>query len=358
MHGPADPAGVNALLGRLCSPEAHGFAWAVTRGGQRLASGWGGSAVSHPERHPAAGDTLWDLASLTKPLATALVALRAAQDGRLDLLEPVPETDPPCTGLDLLRHQAGFPPWLPLYAFSSGRAEARTWLASRCPRRLPSGQAEYSCLGYLLLGLHLEERLGASLDRLFQKFVAEPLGLPAESALFRPPESVRPRTAATELDGAHETALARPHGALPPPFAPGLAWGEVHDGNARFLGGVAGNAGLFASLGAVERLCDAFRPSAGFLSARSLDLAWTSPHGRGQRRTAGWKAADSEGWTVAPLLPAGSVGHEGFTGTAAYLEPGEGRTFILLTNRIHPAHPGTDFAPVRAAFLQCAGGLA
>ncbi len=358
MHGPADPAGIDALLGGLCSPAAHGFAWAVARGGRRLASGWGGDAVSRPERHPVAEDTLWDLASLTKPLATALLTLRASQVGRVDLLEPLPGTDPPCTPLDLLRHEAGFPPWLPLYAFSGDRAEARTWLASRCPRRLPSGTAEYSCLGYLLLGLHLEESLGASLDRLFREFVAAPLGLSAEGALFRPPGSLRLRTAATELDGAHEAALARPHGAHPPPFTRGLAWGEVHDGNARFLGGAAGNAGLFASLGAVERLCEAFRPATGFLDARSLDLAWTSPHGRGQRRTAGWKASDSEGWSVAPLLRVGSVGHEGFTGTAAYLEPGEGRTFILLTNRIHPAHPGTDFAPVRAAFVRSAGDLA
>jgi CubicO group peptidase (beta-lactamase class C family) len=327
----------------------------VTQASRRIAAGWGGAAVSRPERHAAAEDTLWDVASLTKPLATALIALRSAQAGRLDLLEPLPETDPPCTPLGLLRHEAGFPPWLPVYGFARDRAEARRWLASGCPRRPGPGVPKYSCLGYLLLGLHLEETLGAPLASLFQECVAAPLGLTGGTATFRPPDAVR--TAATELDGAHETSLAASHGAQPPPFAGGQAWGEVHDGNARFLGAGAGNAGLFASLEAVERLCEAFRPAAGFLDGRSLVLAWDSPHGKGQRRTAGWKASDSEGWPVAPLLRAGSLGHEGFTGTAAYLEPGEGRTFILLTNRIHPVHPRTDFAPVRAAFLRSAGDL-
>lgn len=302
-------------------------------------------------------ETLWDLASLTKPLATALLALRASDAGLVDLEEPLPGLSPPTTLLALLRHEGGFPPWLPLYAFARDRDGALRWLLREAPRRV-DGHPEYSCLGYILAGLLLEEKLGASLPELFRRFVADPMGLRSEEALFTPPDSLRERTAATELHGESEAEMTRPYGAAPPAFRRGLAWGEVHDGNARFLGGAAGNAGLFATLRAVEVLASAFFPSRRFLSPSALSWAWKSPHPLGGlRRTAGFKCGDSPRWAAGALLPPGAVGHEGFTGTAAYLDPEEEKAYILLTNRIHPVHPGDDFGPVRAAFLTWARTL-
>ena len=318
----------------------------------RIASGSLGSAVLDPEPHPVTEETLFDLASLTKPLVTAALALQAADRGELDLEAPVSGAD--FTPLQLLRHEAGFPAWLPLYAFARDRAEARRWLLSACPREAPGSRTEYSCLGYILLGFLLEEFLHAPLAGLFAERVAEPLGLGPEDACFSPPADLRERVAATERGPFHEAEMARQYGAPLPPFREPSGWGEVNDGNARMLGGAAGNAGLFGTLRAVERLAGAFRPGSPLLSEGALRLAWNASQGF---RTAGWKAAGAPGWAAGACLPDRAVGHEGFTGTGLWMEPGEGRTYILLANRVHPVHPGDDFGPARAQFLAAAREL-
>lgn len=334
-----------------------GYAWSILRAGGVVARGHGGSAVTQPERRPVTPDTLFDLASLTKPLSTALLALQAYDRGEVDLEAPVPgAAGPAFSWLQLLRHEAGFPFWLPLYGSVADPGDLRGWLLERCPRSEPGVQAQYSCPGYVLLGLLLEQVLQGSLSDLFARRVASSLGLGNEEACFRPPARMRGAIAATEREPTREGEMARQFGVAPPPFPDREeGWGVVNDGNARFLGGVSGNAGLFGTLRAVEVLSTAFRPSRAFLTPRALALAWTpSFPGSGEVRTAGWKSARSPGWTTGACLAPGAVGHEGYTGTGLWLEPDEGRTYILLTNRIHPRHPGTDFGPVRAAFLKAA----
>lgn len=305
--------------------------------------------------------TLFDLASLTKPLATALLALRVFDDGKLDLLEPVRgASGAGFTVLQLLRHEAGFPSWLPVYGFVHDREGVMAWLLRSCPRSKPGASAEYSCLGYILLGLLLEHEMEATLDELFREHVASPLGLTARQACFNPPLACHRRVALTERHEPNEAIMARLYGTITPKFPSGReGWGIANDGNARFLGGVSGNAGLFGTLRAVEVLANAFRSEAGFLSASALDLAWNPAEDiQGERRTAGWKAANSPGWGPGAMLPVGSIGHEGYTGTGAWLESGTGRTYVLLTNRIHPRHPRTEFGPARAAFLKAAREIA
>ena len=351
---------MEAFLRKLCPSGTPGYAWSAPGSSGGPHRGWGGLASLGPRERPVLEGTLFDLASLTKPLATALVALRAMDSGDLDLDSPVPGTNAPAFSfLDLLRHRAGFPPWLPLYGFIPGRGDARDWLSRHCPRsRL--GRAEYSCLDYILLGLVLEEALGAPLDRLFRERVAKPIGLTDKEACFTPHLCNVTDVAATERGETREAIMARQYGTHPPAFLPeGEGPGIVNDGNARFLGGVAGNAGLFGSLKAVEILADAYRPVGGFLSPGTLDLAWTPPAaGHGEHRSAGWRVSPCAHWSVGAALPRGAIGHEGYTGTGVWLELPPGRTYILLTNRIHPRHPGTDFGPVRVAFLDAARTLA
>lgn len=350
---------LSPFFSELSPAHTPGYAWSVSTPAGRLAGGFGGLRIVEPVRAPVEESTLFDLASLTKPLATALIALRAFDAGQLDVEAPVAGTGPPpFTLLDLLRHEAGFPDWLPLYGCAPSPAALKAWLLRDCPRKERAGlRAVYSCAGYVLLGMMLEEGLGAPMGQLFERYVSIPLGLPSREACFSPPAGWRDRCAAEELDGGYEARMARPLGATPPPFRSGMAWGEVHDGNARFLGGAAGNAGLFGTLAAVERLCRALSPQDRFLSPEALRLAWESPRAEGRYRTAGWKAAGSEGWWANALLPEGGIGHEGFTGTGVWMEPETFRTYILLTNRIHPRHPGTDFGKVRAAFLEAAKEL-
>lgn len=348
------------FFGEICPSKTPGYSWSVSQEGRRLGRGWGGKAVVEPESLPVGEDTLFDLASLTKPLVTALLALKAWDNGELDLHAPVPGAEAPTfTMLQLLRHEAGFPAWLPLYALVGRREEVFPWLMKECPRVRPGSRAEYSCLGYVAAGLLLEQLLGSPMDRLFTERIALPLGLKPEEACFGPPEAWLPRIAGTERGGVHEAKMARQYGTILPAARDGLGgWGTVHDGNARFLGGVSGNAGLFGTLTAVEALSRAYRPDGGYLSARALELAWLPSGGvEGETRTAGWKSASSPGWTSGREIASGGIGHEGFTGTGVWLAPGGGRTYILLTNRIHPRHPETEFGSVRAAFLRAAAEL-
>lgn len=342
---------------RSLSPDlTPGYAWSVTdASGRRLHGGWGGSAVLDPEVLPMSEDTLFDVASLTKPLVTALLVLQAMDRGELDLDAPVPGAPAPSfTPLQLLRHEAGFPAWHPLYAKASSREGLLRWLLLECPREEPGRRTEYSCLGYVLLGLLLEDLLHKDLHGLFAERIAGPLSLSPGEACFHPPAAFRRRVAATERTQFKEATMARQYGADIPAFKDPAGWGEANDGNSRHLGGVAGNAGLFASLGAVERLAAAFRPIRAFLLEDALTLAWRPSQGH---RTAGWKAEGHPQWLAGKELPAGAIGHEGFTGTGVWMEPEAGRTYILLTNRIHPRHPGTDFGEARSAFLRMAREL-
>lgn len=367
MHGPLggthlglsgtrlEPSGtrLEKVLSGLCPAQTPGLAWSVSAGsGKRIAGGTLGFAVVDPERLPVRENTLFDLASLTKPLVTALLALQAEDRGELDLMATVPGEA--FTFLQLLRHEAGYPAWLPVYAFAGDRPGLHHWLMRQCPRGAPGMRTEYSCLGYILLGFLLEEILHAPMDRLFAERAAGPLGLSPEDVCFRPPDGLRERTAATERGPFQEAKMARRNGTEIPPWREPAGWGQVNDGNARSLGGVAGNAGLFGRLEAVERLAGAFREGSVLLSERARQRAWTPSPGF---RTAGWKAAGHSGWTAGAELPEGAIGHEGYTGTGLWMEPGDGKTYLLLTNRIHPVHPGTDFGEARAAFLSAARQL-
>jgi|WetSurMetagenome_2_1015567.scaffolds.fasta_scaffold74929_2 serine-type D-Ala-D-Ala carboxypeptidase len=353
MHGELTSERLRGTLSGLCPLRAPGIAWSVTgASGGPVASGCLGHAVVDPEPHAVHEGTLFDLASLTKPLVTAALALQASDRGELDLTAPVAGAD--FTPLQLLRHEAGYPAWRPLYAFTRNRTEAKRWLLDGCPRETPGSKTEYTCLGYILLGFLLEEFLHGPLPGLFAERLAGPLGIGPEDACFSPPASMRERVAATERGPFHEAGMARQYGASLPPIREPSGWGEVNDGNARMLGGAAGNAGLFGTVHAVERLAGAFRPGSPILSERALRLAWSPSPGF---RTAGWKAQGFPGWAAGARLPQGAVGHEGYTGTGVWMEPGGGRTYVLLANRVHPVHPGDDFGPARAQFLAAAREL-
>lgn len=344
-----------AYLRTCLGTSLPGFACGVWQAGRALDRDFDGEAVVEPERHAVGAQTLFDLASLTKPLAVALVALKAHAEGALDLEAPAPGLPGPrVTPLDLLRHEAGFPAWLPLYGVASDRSGAWKWLREECPREPARAKAVYSCPGYLLLGNLLEEILQEELAALFRERVAVPLGLLPREAFFRP-AGPSPDVAATELRGEHEAELARRNGVEPPAVPPQGLWGVVHDGNARFLGGAAGNAGLFATVGGVAKLARGFLPSSGFLPPEVLAWAWEPGLCRGEQvRTAGFRHASDSRWTAGGALPSDAVGHEGFTGTGLWMERESERVYILLTNRIHPRHPGTDFGSVRAEFIRLA----
>ncbi len=350
--GENDP--VRAFLERAVARRAVPSAsWRVEAAGEPVSEGTVGFRSLEPCSEPADEDTAYDLASLTKPLATALLAVLLEEEGRLDLEAPalclVPELRgsayEAATLLDLATHRGRLPAWRPLYLSASGLGGYLARIAAEPPACGP-GETLYSDLGYILLGAAVERAGGAALDRLFAERVARPLALGRTG--FAAGGRRFPATAATERGNSYERAIVG-EAAAGFPWRAGVIRGEVHDANAWWLGGVAGHAGLFSTAREVARIAREI------LAPEVLPLG---PKGRSRllgsaadtaTRTCGFARA-GEFPTVAGSLPPDAVGHMGFTGTSVWLDPARARLFVLLTNRVHPVVQGEAIHEIRREF--------
>lgn len=303
---------------------------------------------------PTSVSTWYDLASLTKPMVGGTLMLMAATEHRLTLETRLDEVLPEArstplgkrTISQLMTHTSGLPAWAPMYALAHGRRERL--LESLLEIPLESGAGErvcYSCLGYLVLGVVLERVLGAALDRLFEQRVALPLGLTGEVG-FRP-DITRIPVAAGASSSVIEEELTVAAG-LDPRLVPARRHGDPDDGNARFLAGVAANAGLFGTASAVLRIAGMFLDGGGVLDPELAAIA-RRDHTAGlqQSRGLGWQIASSPGCSAGPWLSPAAFGHTGFTGTSVWVDPQRGLAIALLTNRLHPGARRVDLHPLR-----------
>ncbi|MCZ6670029.1 MAG: serine hydrolase [Acidobacteria bacterium] len=338
---------------------------AVVEGDRILDEGWGGWAVLEPERIAVNRETTFDISSLTKPLATGLLAILLSQDGILQLSDSVKEYVPGFSGegrdevqvVDLLLHRSGLPAWVPLYLGGGGRLEMiqrLVCLPLACP---PRSQVIYSCPGFILLGEVLRSAAGKDLDALFSERIAIPLGL--QDTHFRPPPEMLRRCAATERGAGWERSMAGKTGSSFSGWREGIIWGEVHDGNAHGMGGVSGNAGLFSTAPDLLKLGREFLESGTGLIPSSwreeFRRNWTE--NRGEARSPGWQLAETIGSAGFGTLPGESFGHTGFTGVSLWIQPDRNRVYLFLTNRIHPEAKRVDMNAVRREFHRLAGTM-
>ncbi len=295
-------------------------------------------------------DTWYDLASLTKVLCTTPLVLDAIAAGRLDPQSQVRELVPEvawlqsrpnlgdATLLDLATHTSGLPAWQPLYTLGLDR---QTLLARvlHTPLDQPSGQILYSDLGFIVLG-HILERVFQQPLEIQARTLYARIGL-EEHLAFTPPADAP--VAPTELC----------------PWRSRLLRGEVHDENAASLGGVAGHAGLFATLRGVCGYARAVLN--GRLHSPAVLEYLSREHARGAppehiRRGFGWSLT-SPGWSGGDLISSRSIGHTGFTGTGIWIDLERGRYTVLLTNRVHPSrHVSSGIERLRRAFNHAAHG--
>ena len=288
-----------------------------------------GRAVSVPLRIAAATDTIYDCASITKPLVTGMLVLQAVAEGTIALDDEYRGY----TYRELLTHTSGLRAWLPLYAFDDYLQAIETH-----GREAPRGERViYSDLNFVLLYHALQELLGdyvrAARERIF-----EPLALP--DAQFHPPPQLKPRIAATEWGQRFERVLRDRLGVkvpMPSNLRRSLMWGETNDGNSFHAGGTCGNAGLFATARDVFRIAQAF--VRGELVPRELVSEATRAHA--EDRGLGWQLGG-------PGLSPRSFGHMGFTGTSVWID-GD-RIMVLLTNRIHPCAAPIGMQRIRGEF--------
>jgi CubicO group peptidase (beta-lactamase class C family) len=308
-----------------------------------------------PAALPAGESTRFDLASLTKPVIATL-ALALARRGTLPLDARVGEALPcrhprlrEVTMAQLLRHRSGLLPWTPLYARVSSRDEARTLLLSGDLLAADdAARAAYSDLGYLLWGFAAEHVLGGSLAALVAAHVTQPLAMAGvESA----PGS-HPDVAPTRLGNDREVELARAQGIVVRRRRT-LLHGAAQDGNARFIGGLAGHAGLFGGARALWRLgCEWLAPGR-VLAPADVDLALGGEAARGDRFALGWWRRRLRGHG-GPALSSLAFGMVGFTGCSLWLDPASGLVAVLLAHRRDPAF---DMAPWRRRFHRVAARL-
>lgn len=282
-------------------------------------------------------DTRYDMASLTKIMATTMLALRALEDGLLTLGDTLsdyfvaPEDKAGITVLQLMTHTGGFAPTFLLSAQTDDPGDAAGCIL-RHPLDTPPGAAPgYSCLGFILLGKILESLYGAPLDQLAQAHIFGPLGL--RHTGFTPSGS---NIAPTEPD----------------PLTGAFLCGSVHDENARFLGGVAGNAGLFSDIHDTIRFAMMLASGGGgFLSPAVLQKAITNhTPGCDTHRGLGFHLGGTPLHFLGDLFPASAYGHTGFTGTSLAIDPQSGLFAILLTNRVHPSRANTRHLRFRRVF--------
>lgn len=311
-------------------PAAAWVVGSVARG--IAAEGALGQAVAVPLRIRAAVDTLFDVASLTKPLITATLVLQAVDEGRIALDDRFEGF----TYRALLTHSSGLIAWLPLYAFADP-------LQAILDRGRGATGTVYSDLNFVLLWYALQRLYGDYAARAEER-ILKPLGV---DALFRPPAALKPRIAATEWGQRWEMRMCAERKIAFEGFRQSLIWGETHDGNSFHLGGTAGNAGLFATARAVFRITQAF--AAGELVSPALVRDATRGHGGD--RGLGWDKPTA-GSLATSMFSEEAYGHTGFTGTSVWID-GD-RIFVLLTNRVHPVAAANAMQRIRGEFHRLA----
>jgi CubicO group peptidase (beta-lactamase class C family) len=283
-------------------------------------------------------DTIFDLASLTKVLATTMIAMRLVEAGRLDLDRPVGDHLPVWRGGDrravtvrhLLEHASGLPAHARLWETHRGREAYERAIAAIPLERAPGAASVYSDLGFMTLGFALEAIGAATLDAQFAA-IAQLIG---DEITYRPAEALRARIAPTEDD----------------PWRGRILRGDVHDENASALGGVAAHAGLFGTAAAVG----AFAGLVLDTFTRETPLAHPETMRRFATRSNVPESSRALGWdTMRPTsscgtrMSASAIGHTGFTGTSLWIDWERDLYVVWLTNRVHPTRENNQLAALR-----------
>jgi len=350
------------LRDRIAAGDFPSAVYVVAEQGREVFADALGDAVREPEEYAASLETVYDLASLTKPLVTGLLCARMIESGQLSLDSSIAkylsEFDRPdkhgMTVRELLTHSSGLPAWQPLYIIANGKRDgAIAAIANQPLEYKPGERVVYSDLGFIVLGALLQRMAGKQLAQLAQSEIFEPMEL--RSTFFNPSQAVRKGVAACEDGNAYEREMCeRDHpGQAYADWRTGVIWGEVHDGNAHFLGGAAGHAGLFSNANETLRLAHQFISGRSeLLSNRTCELFRENmTAGLNEARSFAWQLAATKDSTAGPSLPPDAFGHTGFTGTSCWIDAAAERVYILLTNRTHArALPFANLNQVRRDF--------
>jgi CubicO group peptidase (beta-lactamase class C family) len=291
------------------------------------------------ESSPASVETVFDLASLTKVLATTTLAMRLLDGGAITLSDRVTRWIPEWQGRDrqdvtlraLLSHSSGLTAWLPFFRDHTGRAEFQHAICSLPLEYTPDTQSIYSDLGFILLAFALEDAGGARFDA---QVIGALKTLTSSPLLFNPPAAVRSKSAPTEID----------------PWRGRLLVGEVHDENCWALGGAAGHAGLFGTAQAVgdvaRAMLSSVRDGAEAVARPATVRTFVARAGVPGSRALGWDTMLPTS-SCGTKMSATAFGHTGFTGTSLWIDPQADAYVVFLSNRVNPTRENTAIQQIR-----------
>ena len=328
-----------------------------------------GSRALEPAREAMTTDTIFDLASLTKVVATATSIMILVERGKVRLNDPLSNYIPEIKGEGreritlelLLTHRAGYAPDFDLKDRWSGYDQAIKRLIQEPLRNPPGAKFVYSDINYIALGEVVHRVSGLTLDEFARQNIFLPLGM--RDTGFRPNANLRSRIAPTEQRRGQLSYLGdKPQDSE----ADADKWlrGEVHDPTSYRMGGVAGHAGLFSTADDLAIYCQMILNGGEYEGVRILapltvaemtrprlvtDTGWT--------RGLGWDINSSFSSNRGDLFPLGSFGHTGFTGTSFWIDPASKMFVVFLSNRVHPNGKG-DVAALRGRVASIAGGAA
>lgn len=302
----------------------------------------------HAKSSAVRADTIYDVASLSKVIVTTTAIMMLVAKQQIDLDAPIARYLSPCSGSassdwrnqitvrQLLLHMAGLPAHREFFRKAKTPADVREQLFAERLTTSPGTKIEYSDLGFILLGEIIERLSGKNLDQFAQSEIFAPLGM--QNSFFNPPRALRVRVAPTQEDKTYRKRLLH---------------GEVDDANAYAMGGVAGHAGLFSTVGDIAAFAQMMLNGGIYAHTRILPRSIVNQFAkRGQvgdsARALGWDVPTGES-SSGHYFSAQSYGHNGFTGTSIWIDPEKDSFVILLTNRVHPSAANEKIRQVRPA---------
>ena len=303
-----------------------------------------GNRALKPEKLPMTVDTIFDIASLTKVVATSTAVMQLAENGKLDIDDPVIKYWPEfgvngkegITVRQLLTHYSGLRADLPLKPEWSGYETALKMIIAEKPEYPPGTNFEYSDINFQILGELVQRMSGQPLAEYCGEHIFKPLGM--KDTFFNPSRELRSRIAPTEYPYGNKKKLL---------------WGEVHDPVAMRTGGVSGHAGLFSTAADLAVFAKMLLNGGSLNGVKILNpdtiermMTPQSPPDNLPLRGLGWNIDSPFASNRNELFPAGSCFHTGYTGTAMWIDPVTKKYIIVLTNRVHPNGKG-DAGPLR-----------
>ncbi len=327
--------------------------------GATLAVGYGGKVSLHAfgkQTYQAkspniAIDTMYDIASLTKVVATTTIVAKLAEGDfpvRLDLdasverylpewaSGPQPEWRHRVTVRHLLTHTSGLAPFKEYWRTSKAKQDTLDKIFAEPLDYEPGTKEIYSDLGIILMAEIIERLTGQKLDTLAREYIFSPMAM--SNTMFKPPKKLWPEIAPTEIDNQYRHRLIQ---------------GEVHDENAAAIGGVSGHAGVFSTAPDLAAFCQMLLNGGVYGHQRILRRATISEFTEAQQlsggtRTLGW-AVPTEGGSSGHFMGPHTFGHTGFTGTSIWIDPDRQLFVVFLTNRVQPTRENQKLANVRPA---------